>query len=358
MEHDYDIGINVVVPMLGFPGEELFMCLLGNGTSTSIDLEGTSGDYQVEALLARPEHLQERNQFNVPSDRLQGNSYIQLAKAKIDRKPRDLHQAILDTSIGKAVILPNDDGFAGLINFESVHAESFLHAEELASRTLAPLLSGWSMYLDTPIQIEMIRVTELSTARVFYRTRAEFWPVWLGPRGSKKLPCPDFVHYTGVYREALNSNSPAYRFLGLFKILESIGARRSRLAHEAKRDGKWNSPSYKEKIPNGPEYFEEFLRTIYPYEWIKRWDTISLNQIFLSEALGKSVQQVIDSNLRPIRDRIGHALMDDGELGFGFNSFQELQPIRRWLPLLRCLARLRLCNEFPDDFQFQMQENK
>lgn len=358
MDHDYDIGINVIVPMLGFPGEELFMAMLGNAPSTSAGMEGTLGDYQVEALLTRPNHLKERSLFNLPSNQLQGNSYIRLAKAKADRKPRDLHKAMLDTSIGKAFMLPNDEGFAGLIHFESVHAENFLHAEELAAQTLAPLLSGWSMYLDTPIQVEMMRVTELSTRRIFYRTQAEFCPVWLGPNGSRKQPCPDFVHYTGVYREALNSNSPAYRFLSLFKILESIGSRRSRLAQEAKRDGKWSPPSYKEKLPNGPEHFEEFLRTIYPYEWIKQWNTILLSQIFLPESLGKSVQQVIDNNLRPIRDRIGHALMDNGELGFGFNSFQESQPIRRWLPLLRCLTRLRLCNEFPDDFQFQMQENQ
>jgi hypothetical protein len=126
------------------------------------------------------------------------------------------------------------------------------------------------------------------------------------------------------------------------------------MSREAKEKGQEVRRLRRELVPNTPEDFQKFLQYVYPYPWLKAWDPISIGQLSLPEALGKSVQAISDSYLRPIRDRISHALMEDGELGLSINSIQEVQLIGRWLPLLRCLVRLRLRNEFPEQFVYEM----
>ena len=62
----------------------------------------------------------------------------------------------------------------------------------------------------------------------------------------------DYCHYASLYREALQSNSPFYRFLCLFKIVEGLHKRRGRLTIEAKRQGTFTSrkPLIPERIPS------------------------------------------------------------------------------------------------------------
>ena len=42
----------------------------------------------------------------------------------------------------------------------------------------------------------------------------------------------EFRFYAGMYREALNTDSPVYRFLCFFKIIEGLKGRRGRIAKE------------------------------------------------------------------------------------------------------------------------------
>ena len=352
----YNVDIDLVVSLLGFPGEELDTLLSESGGNVIENPQGLPGRYQAEVILGRPGHLPERRMFDPVGLPFEGNSFIKLAKPAVERKPKDLHKLILSTVLGKIELLPNADGFAGKFISEEYLAASYGQAELMIMTILSPLISGFSMYLDAPIHVEMIRLKEISSSRIYSRMQSEFWPVWLGPSGFQPKLDRKFVHYAGVYREAICSNSPSFRFLCLFKILESIEFRRARMASEAKAAGKEFQRQSKERIPNTPEELQEFLKGVYPYPWLKAWDPISIRQLSVPEALGKSVQSVLDSHLRPIRNKISHALMKDGELGVGVDNFQAMQSVHKWLPLLRCIARLRLKNEFPEQFIFEMQK--
>lgn len=352
-DDEYNVDINITLHQLGFPGETLDTLLMEAGSDAAFPSRGKHGKYRVEMILARPNQLPERTLFNPYALPFDGNSYIRLAKKKSDRRLKDLHQLNLDSPIGRIRLLPNDEGFAGKFVSEEFLAENFIDAEAKFNDIIMPLVSGFSMYLDTPIHVEITRIKEIASSQTFSRSYVEFWPAWLGPAGTAPRCHPEFVHYAAVYREALSSSSPSYRFLCFYKILESIGFRRARLAKAAKDNGEDVSRHPNERVPKAADRFPEFLRLIYPYAWLRSWDPVSVQQIFLAEALGKSIQNLSDSYLRPIRDRISHALMEDGELGVNINNTQQVQLISRWLPLLRCLTRLRLRNEFPDQFVFE-----
>lgn len=332
----------------GIPGEYLDCYYAPKGTSLGTHFGGGDGEYSVEIILGRPNHLPERSHFE-PNKYLAGDSYFVIAKPLTERLPNDPPYLDLMTAMGSAKLFPNEKGFAGKALFAPFKANSFLQAELGASLALSQLLSGCALYLDTPLHIDLIRVREISTSRTYFRQASEFWHVTPGANGLAPAYDQDFMHYAGMYREAISANSPNYRFLCFYKILESISARRARLYLEARSKGKPLSKA-KEKVPKESSEFAGFMKFLYPYLAEEQWIPTTLNQIFIPEARGKGIQKLIDEDLRRIRDRISHALMEDGELGIGINDVREEWQIRKWLPLMRCLVRYRMRNDFPQSF--------
>lgn len=54
-------------------------------------------------------------------------------------------------------------------------------------------------------------------------------------------------------------------------------------------------------------------------KWVKAlfhvsrdWDDAVLEQIFIPEVLGKKINNIFDNQLRPIRDKIAHGILDSG----------------------------------------------
>jgi hypothetical protein len=160
--------------------------------------------------------------------------------------------------------------------------------------------------------------------------------------------CKEFRSFAALYREALNSNTPPFQFLCYYKILEGIRARRNRLIEEARTTGSAIPRAPRQVVPSEPAEFIPWLNAVYGVG--RPWDFIMLESIFVQEARGKKFNQIMDDNLRPMRDRIAHAVLDGAEMTLSADEDLDVREIYKWLSLMKCIARHMLKSDFPNEF--------
>ena len=281
---------------------------------------------------------------------LKGDSHVRIAKPAPERSDRDIDsvriQSFGDTGTLTFVGYPNDAGCLGKIEVVDIRADSFQDAETKAYRALSSYLNLASTALDVPLRVFQVESVELRTEGRRNSFLNPYQEVFLSIPIKEPIT-PEFAGYSFLYREALNTNSPIYQFLCFYKILEGIDKRRARLAVKAKSEGQSFSRP-REVIPAKPQHFVAWLELIYPGR--RSWDEMALESIFLKDVLGKKVNYVVDHELRGVRNRIAHALTSEQEepdMGRDETYFID---VLNWMPLVRCLARLRLRNEFPEQF--------
>jgi hypothetical protein len=231
---------------------------------------------------------------------------------------------------------------------ECMTAKDYFDAERKAWTALSPALSWISIYLDVPLQVYQVDVIDRHTGGqmakllVAYRTVGmAIAPVFSGT--------PDFQYYASLYREALSTNSPLYQFLCLYKILDGVYARRQRTA----RDGKpatEREPLLSETLPENESQFKIWMDSIFPLPARLSWDRMHFDSVFRPEARGKDFVSVFSAYPLPIRNRIAHALVGTGELGYSIDNASDLQTVFHWLPLSKCMVRRIVKNEFPTEF--------
>jgi hypothetical protein len=218
---------------------------------------------------------------------------------------------------------------------------------------LAPYLSRLSLEYDVPVYIYQTDIVEISSRRYLISTDRSYRNVYLFESTPRPIP-KEAEGYCGLYREALNSNSPIYQFLCFFKIIEAVKQRRRQLAAELqnhpdkatllRREG--------EIIPEDREYGgRNFLLSVFSTMNFLPLDDLALAQFFPEESLGKRFSAVIQKHLEPIRNKVAHALLDDtGDISVFVDEMIEVDQTRYWLPVTKCIARRMLQNEFPDVF--------
>ena len=59
---------------------------------------------------------------------------------------------------------------------------------------------------------------------------------------------------------------------------------------------------------------------------------------------------MVDDDLRPIRVRIAHAVLDSGELTFSADEEMDIRQVYKWLSLTKCIVRHLLKSDFPREF--------
>ncbi len=152
----------------------------------------------------------------------------------------------------------------------------------------------------------------------------------------------DFLWFAALYREALNSNSPLYRFLCVYKIIEGIIVRRGVTKIY---------PKVKERVPDNRTEFNAWLHAVFPAR-PTQWYEMALDSVFVKEALGRSVGDIREKDLRPIRNDIGHLFSDEDiaspKARLWVDDPLQMMKVHHWLPVTTCIARLMLKNEFPD----------
>ncbi len=345
------------IPILNFRGE--------NGRITMVPIfqdgdprntcnpKGLPGKYTVTFLLSRPRHIAMPEMEHKWSDLLRGDSHLAITRPAISPTNAPDATAIKIRGVDSNGLnleftgVPNDKGYLGQLRSEPFDAEDFYDAEQKAHPPLLKILSNWSAHLDIPIYVVQTEAVEI-------RTGAHSGRVFIAPAEARFAvnselvikPGSEFLHYASLYREALNSSSAAYRFLCLFKIIEGIIARRTRLVADAVKKGQ--KPHFPvERIPSINEAFQKWLDAVYH---IRDWSELSLNQVLPTDIRGKKFNSIIDSELRPLRNEVAHAIMDSGELGMSADDLLKTQKLDRWLPVTRTIVRRMLKNDFKDEF--------
>lgn len=312
-----------------------------------LNLRGEPGPYRVQFLLGRPGYPNTKEREFKFIDEIVGTCHIRIAKPKSERGPHDTDKMVLQIvgPTGKNYRLvgePNDDGFLGKLVAE-LEADNAVAAEHEAYGAITPILSAWAMNSDVPLHIETIQVTDLKTHVSSLRVYTPHFEMNM-PGGVSPFLQDDFCHYASIYREGLNTNSPFYRFLCFYKIIESLIAKRGREAGARKAAGQDPRREY-EVIPETTEQVLVLLKHLYP--WRNSWDELGLMQIFPEEVRGKKVTVIRDNHLRPLRLGIAHALLDKGEITVILDKMEYIQAVNKWLPLCRVCARWMLLNDFP-----------
>ena len=276
---------------------------------------GARGDYRVTFTFCRPDAPPTSARDHKSEEFIEGDSHLGISAPAVQFADGQPYNRMMITGGFENVTLefegiPNRKGFLGKC-VTTLTADNFAQAEKVAFRCLAPLLSAWSLLRHVPLQVFQVDCVELATGawRVSYRN--DFFDAI--PAAEPPGLDTEFQNYASLYREAMVANSEAYRYLCLFKIIESIYRRRSRLGTEAKLKGEPPLHRPEERVPDQPREFVPWLQGIFP-DTVK-WDELALDSIFLPEVVGQKVKPIFEKNLGPLRNAIAHAITGkSGEL--------------------------------------------
>ncbi len=356
--------LRATVSMMGVPGEVqgLVACNHFRDENDPRNVGGPTGlpgRYQVTFLFERPGFRQTKEyEFLAFTGPLKGDSHLAISKPAFTPPDPNADQIKIYANMPDGAFeftgFPNPAGFLGKVVSEPFNAQNRDDAEHKAYRALLPALSNWSIHLDIPLHVETIETAELRTGNAGIRVVHPFLEVPFAVEGNPPPHDSEFAHYASMYREALDSNSPVYRFLCLFKIIEGIRFRRARLGKEAAHAGKrFLRPV--ETIPDGENELRTWLNALFPVH--AEWDGLTLDQIFQPEAKGKRISHLVGRELTKLRHEIAHGILKSGELALSVDDLVHLQRVNKWLPLTRCIARRMLKNEFPAQFLAYLKDN-
>ena len=305
---------------------------------------GRPGDYRVVLTLAKPgysslapgEHRSE-SEIEGDSNLYVGHDFAQGHVLLLKSENKDY----------QVRLIANSQGRLGKLTIEALRAQHFAHARHLALAIVSPTLSLLSTTLDIPLHISQVDLTELSSHAVAGAITVDYVDVGLFIPGLVGMS-EEFRHYASMYREALNTNSPHYQFLCLFKIIESVKSRRDRLAREAKERGE-EPRRFAERFPKEADLVA-WLETLVPPTAQRDWSKTNICHTFPTEIFGRRLWQIIEDHLRPLRVRIAHGLLDTGELGVSIDDPEASAQVHRWLPATKYAIRQILKNEFPNEY--------
>lgn len=316
---------------------------------------GGPGIYKVVLTLSRPGQPLMREGQVTSFENMQGDSHLAIADpayhppgvAKDDAVEQILLQAVTDDGAFNLIGKPNARGFLGQVIAESIQAADAQDARTKVYRALASSLSNIAAQLDMPISVYQSDMVELATGNRFISIVSPHLerPMQIAPTATMSK---EFRSMIALYREALNSNTAPFQFLCYYKILEGIRQRRERLISEAKAAGGEIPKAPRQVVPSDKTDFIPWLNAIYGTG--RSWDFIMLESIFAPEARGKKFTQIIVDYLRPVRDRIAHAVLDSGELTLSADEDLDVREIYKWLSLMKCVARHMLKSDFPKEF--------
>ena len=344
------------VSLVGFPGTYQTLHVMyrfkGNDPRNALPLSGTPGLYEVTFILHRPGYkLQGEHNFSFSSG-LRGDSHLAISKpAYAPPGNLDADQILIagNTEDGHFQFtgFPNEKGYLGKLVTAPFKAKDRAHAEEIAYRAIASSLSNMSLHLDIPLEIGIRETKELSNGSTSISLLSPYLEAPMAIHAMANFG-PEFRSYAALYREALNTDTPVYQFLCLFKIIEALRARRTRLAREAKKTGgTYTAPV--EQMPNNEAEVRIWLEGLF---YIRReFDLSTLQAAVPQELRGRTVQDVIENVLNPLRVQVAHALFgNSGELPLSSDDLTHTHKVTQKLLVTKCLVRRMLKNDFPNDF--------
>ena len=344
--------------LAGFPGQLQQLHVVNQFPSDDprslIPSGGAPGMYEVTFVLKRPGFpLVGERQVSFSSGLL-GDSHLAICPpAYAPPGGEDVDRILLQSNgddgqiefIGTA----NQGGFLGKLTSRPIRAHDRFQAEEITFRALAPSLSEFSLQLDIPLEIAQIETKDLSTESCQVTITVPFFdvPMIVAPFSRTE---PEFRGVASLYREALNSNSPVYQFLCLFKIIEALKARRKKLHRAAKAANLNQTPTPSETFPTAYLDIRNWLDALFYVR--PEWSLAALNSAVPFEVRGRSFDEVIASQLNPLRVNIAHALFEDSgrELTISYDELPDTRKIARLVPMVKCIVRRMMKTDFRDAF--------
>jgi hypothetical protein len=322
---------------------------------------GSVGTYRVVFFLQRPGYaLYKENQYAFETSGVKGDSHLAIRPPALTGEIGDqiLIDAETDEGEFRFTASPNDEGCIGNI-VTVITANSYLDAERRAYRALAPTLSHWATYFDTPVVIARIEMKEMQYGSMQMKivTGHDIRPYYL-PVSDKPLSV-ELRAFESYYREGVNSNSPTYQYLCFFKILEGVRANRLRAARARKKAGLpdlIHAPTLAERVPSQPGEYVAWLNSLF-HSQPRRWDSMSIDAIFITEAVGRTIEELTmeppargdnAGPIRQLRNDIAHSLWESGQPTLVADEDLHIVRVNRWLPITKCIARLLLINDFGD----------
>jgi Methylamine utilization protein MauJ/SEC-C motif len=345
------------MPLLGIPGVFYYVTMRPrftgqNDPRNSGGIQGLPGLYKAVFTLSRPGFsLQPERATNMGGDLLQGDSHL-IILAQQSTVPTEVEIEI-GAKHGNFTfrVIPNEKGFVGRVQIDSLQAKDFRDAELKAHQTLAPILSDLSAFLDIPLHIHQVDIKELRTETVQTNTISPFSEITVAGNIFRPIN-PDYRRYASFYREAVNCNSPNYQFLCFYKIIDGLRKRRDRRIEKLRQRGETLPPQAEEVIPILPKDQEEWINSLFPVK--KKVDEIDLTAICPKESLGRKIKDITGKELKTIRDQIAHAILMDNKEEKEIISIDDgvaSRKVHKWLPLTKCISRHLMMKEFPDVFQ-------
>ena len=325
---------------MGFPGEPYSMILTNLFKAPDAHLNATPpwglpGLYQVTLVLGKPgARTFPENEVKF-AEFMEGTSHLAVL-APAFPAPEDAVKIGLEVKGESDSFVfegsPDAGGFLAKLDTRPVQAQNRNDAEMRATKAAQSVLSEYAASLDIPLQIDLIEVTEMATANKSLTWIAPF----LGGGSSAPIEAydPEFANLAALYREGLVSNTPAYRYLCFYKILEASRKRRERLGRKLKKE--YRPVRVGEVVPSTHAEQIVWLNAIYVGP--RTWTGLVLNRIFPQETHGKKLTALFDGQLRQLRDRIAHGILDSGS-HLHFDDLTSVREITKWLPFLRCAVR-------------------
>jgi hypothetical protein len=244
---------------------------------------GSQGLYRVICVLQKPTHLELPENYFASADAQYGASYVRVLKKEAAEQSNGFvirFSIAVGQDILECIGGLNREGCLGKITIHRLVADSFVCAERIARDAVARWLSHISLTFDIPIEVANVQVTELATGNQQIHIQTPIVEV-SAVNISSLFSSDELAFYASLYREALNSNSPVYQFLCLFKIIEGTQARRSRLDKFVVSRG--GTPRrLRDRLPADPNLAAVWLNQIFPH---KGWDPASVGLVFPSETL-------------------------------------------------------------------------
>ena len=344
--------------LAGFPGQLQQMHIVNQfpegDPRSSVPAQGSPGLYEVVFVLKRPGFpLVGERQVSF-SNGLLGDSHLGICPPAFTPPGgqgvnRILLQSVGDDGRFEFIGTANQKGFLGKITSRPIQARDRFHAEEIAFRALAPSLSEFSLQLDIPLEIAQIETKDLFTESCHVTITVPFFdvPLIVAPQSRTE---PEFRGVASLYREALNSNSPVYQFLCLFKIIEALRARRKKLQRAAKAANVGYTPVTLEDFPTTHEQIHTWLEALFYVR--PEWSLVALDSAVPPDVRGKSFDAVIADMLTPLRVNIAHALFEDTgrELTISYDELLDTRKIAKLVPLTKCIVRRMLKTDFRTEF--------
>lgn len=318
-----------------------------------IAVGGGPGQYRVTFTLMRPNYAPiGEYEYSFKPD-IEGDSHLAIAPPALSfgagNPTFDAIKIYSTTDDGQIVFIgrKNDNGFLARLETQ-VEAKDFRNAEEKAHRALVPSLSNLSAQLDIPLTIWRMLIVSVETESQQISIITPYEATAFGLLDGGKLS-KEFRSFAGLYREAIQSNSSVYQFLCFFKIAEGVNQRRRRLAEEAKAHGQAPSPRRVERVPEKSNEYEPWLNAIFPGP--RKWTPMALDSIFVTEAKDRKFNDVLGKELADLRNDVAHTLSDaGGEFNVSTDDLLHVARVDHWLPLMKCIVRRMLKNEFPGEY--------